>query len=91
MCESADRDEVVQEFLMNQGFSFTALGDCRGIASFGGGVIDACDGAPGERWHCRVNGRSDEVSVFGCLCCDEDGTSGLDWRAPHWSVNLSKR
>lgn len=91
-CEGfSDIEEVVVDFLMNEGYSYTDLGDCRGIESFDAGVIDACDGAPGERWHCRVNGTPHEVSVFGCLCCNEDGTSGLDWRGPHWSINLSRR
>lgn len=92
VCEGlSDRDEVVIDFLMNNGRSFTDLGDCFGMGSFGPGAIEACGGAPGERWHCRVNGTSDQVSVFGCLCCDQDGTTSLDWRGPHWSVNLSRR
>jgi hypothetical protein len=37
------------------------------------------------------NQGSGEVSVFGCLCCHEDGTTGLEWRGTHWSVNLSRR
>jgi hypothetical protein len=84
-------EEVAIDFLINQGYDFTDLGDCRGINSFGPNVIDACDGAPGESWHCRVNGTSDEISIFGCLCCNEDGTTGFEWRGAHWSVNLSRR
>ena len=89
--EGIEREEVVQEFLMNQGYDFDALGDCYGMASFGVGAIDACDGAPGVRWHCRVNGTPKEVSIFGCLCCKPDGSTGFEWRGPHWSVNLSSR
>jgi hypothetical protein len=89
--ESSDRDEVVVDFLINQGYPFDAIGDCRGVNSFAPGAISACAGAPGEVWHCRVNGTSDEVSVFGCLCCDEDGSTNHEWRAPHWSVNLTRR
>jgi hypothetical protein len=92
ICEGyQDREEVVVDFLMNQGYAFDALGDCWGVGSFEPGAIDACDGAPGERWHCRVKGTADEVSVFGCLCCNEDGTTGFEWRGPHWSINLSRR
>lgn len=92
ICEGyQDREEVVVDFLMNEGYDFDALRDCWGLDSFGPDAIDACDGAPGERWHCSVKGMADEVSVFGCLCCNEDGTTGLEWRGPHWSINLSRR
>jgi hypothetical protein len=93
ICEDPpmDRDEVVVDFLINQGRDFSDLGDCRGIDSFGPGEIDACDGAPGERWHCRINGTNDEVSVFACLCCNKDGSTGFEWRGPHWSISQSKR
>jgi hypothetical protein len=83
--EFIDRDEVVVRFLMSQGVSFDSLGDCSRFSSFGAGTIDACGGAPGEDWHCSVKGTSDVVSVFGCLCCNADGSTGLDWRDPHWS------
>jgi len=89
--EGVEMEEVVQEFLFNQGYGFDALGDCHGMASFGVGAINQCDGAPGVRWHCRVNGTPNEVSVFGCLCCKPDGSTGYEWRGPHWSINLSSR
>lgn len=91
-CEhGADMEEAVIDFLMNEGYGYGSLGDCRGVGSFGVGAIDACGGAPGERWHCRVNGTSDEVSIFSCLCCNADESTGFSWRGPHWSVNLSRR
>jgi hypothetical protein len=86
-----DIEEVAVDFLMRNGYSYSALGDCYGKSSFAPGVIDACEGAPGESWHCRVNGIANEISIFGCLCCDEDGTTALEWRGAHWSVNLSGR
>jgi hypothetical protein len=80
---------------MRQGYGYEALGDCRGVSSFGPNVITACAGAPGQSWHCDVSpytdpisGRSKPggiVSVFGCLCCRADGTVGMEWRPDHWS------
>lgn len=104
-CEDyRDMEEVVIEFLDREGYSYEDLGECYFVEEFPAGVIEACDGAPGERWHCRVLGppKPDrrgrlkrevigEVSVFGCLCCQEDGTTSFEWRGAHWSVNLSNR
>jgi hypothetical protein len=87
----SDVYEAVQDFLMNEGYNFNALGDCRQVGTFGPGAIDACSGAPGIRWHCSVSGTSDEVSVFGCLCCNPDGTTGFDWNGPHWSDYMGRR
>ena len=89
--DGGELEEVAVEFLMAQGRAFTDLGDCYGIESFSEGTIDACDGSPGERWHCRVNRTPHEISVFGCLCCNKDGATGFEWRGAHWSVNLSRR
>jgi Domain of unknown function (DUF4157) len=86
----ADRDEVVQDFLLQHGFDLDALGDCTGFSSFGPNTITACDGAPGEVWHCNVKGSKGPVSVFGCLCCDEKGNTSYNWQQPHWSVNLGR-
>jgi hypothetical protein len=86
-----DMEEVVVEFLMRYGYSFEDLGACQGVDSFGEGAIDACDSAPGERWHCRVNRTGDVVSIFGCLCCQEDGTTSLVWRGEHWSDYMGGR
>lgn len=86
------RDEMVVEFLMNQGFSYDDLGDCYPFGqSIPGGVIDDCGGAPAIRFHCRVNGDTREVSIFGCLCCDRNGATHYQWSRPHWSTNLSRR
>ncbi|MBE9180039.1 hypothetical protein IQ268_15825, partial [Oculatella sp. LEGE 06141] len=91
VCEDeVDMEEAVVNFLLDQGYGPEDLGDCRGVGSFASGAIDACDAAPGERWHCRVSG-GNEVSIFGCLCCREDGTTSYEWRSPHWSINLSRR
>ena len=104
-CEDyRDMETVVIEFLIEQGYSSNALGKCRFVGAFPAGVIDACEGAPGERWHCQVLGppKPDrrgrptrkvigEVSIFGCLCCQEDGTTSFEWRGAHWSINLSNR
>jgi hypothetical protein len=66
---------------------FSDLGECSGRSSFlAGDNIFACDGAPGENWHCSVNGTSKPLSIFGCYCCEEDGTSAKVWRGAHWSV-----
>ncbi|HEY5961454.1 MAG TPA: DUF4157 domain-containing protein, partial [Polyangiaceae bacterium] len=87
----ADREEVVIAKLMEEGYSYSDLGECKGVGSFAPGAINACDGAPGERWHCTVKGSNQVISVFGCLCCDEDGSTGTNWRGAHISTNLSKR
>jgi hypothetical protein len=89
--ESLDREQRVRRFVEQNGITVSSLKFVK-VGSFGVGEIDACDGAPGERWHATVNGRRDlVVSIFGCLCCKEDGTTSLAWRRPHWSVNLSRR
>lgn len=85
-----DMEEVVIEYLMNEGYSFEDIGICRFKSRFESGEIKDCTDAPGERWHCRVKGTTDEISVFGCLCCHTDGSPGSEWHA-HWSDNLSKR
>lgn len=84
-----DRDEAVVEFLLRNGFSYEDLGDCQGFSSFSSGEIDACDGAPGEVWHCDVRGSDRPVSIFGCLCCDAEGATSFTWQAPHWSIPYS--
>jgi hypothetical protein len=85
-CEdgTTDREEAAVLFLMEHGFKGSDLGDCRKMSSFGAGEIRECSGAPGESWHCRIKGRDTEFSVFGCVCCHEDGTSGLRWEGAHW-------
>jgi hypothetical protein len=85
------RDEAAVEFLMSEGYDPNDLLDCQGVSSFGADTIAACDGAPGESWHCNVRGARAPLSIFGCLCCNVDGTTGWEWRGPHWSVNLSRR
>lgn len=80
----SDRDEVVVEFLMSQGYDHTDLLDCEGFSSHPEGVIRECDSAPGQTWHCRIKG-GHVVSVFACLCCNRDGSTGWEWRGAHWS------
>jgi hypothetical protein len=57
-----------------------------GFSSFDAGKITECNGAPGETWHCKVKGSKVPVSIFACVCCDDDGTSGHNWQGPHWSA-----
>ena len=64
---------------------FGALRECHGRTSFVPNVIEACYYGPGENWHCRVEGASTPLSIFGCSCCEEDGTAGRVWRGAHWS------
>jgi hypothetical protein len=80
----SDRDEAVVEFLMNQGYSYEDF-DCEGFSSHPEGTISACDFAPGETWHCRIKGGG-IVSIFACLCCNRDGSTGWEWRGAHWST-----
>jgi hypothetical protein len=92
-----DRDEVVAEFIDGQArsgrsLSFSDLGDSYEIGSrVGPGVIQDCGYAPAIRFHYRINGISDEVSIFGCLCCDRAGQAHWQWSRPHWSDNQSRR
>lgn len=93
--DEIDMDESVQEFIMRQGYGFESLGDCSPYDSHGPGIIDQCNGALGQTWHCSVSPYSDPisrvnrpggvVSVFSCLCCRLDGTTGFEWRGHHWS------
>jgi Domain of unknown function (DUF4157) len=93
--EEIPLDEQVIDWIMRQGYGYESLGDCSGQSSFGPGVISACNGAPGESWHCDVAPYFDPVSrtskpggivsVFSCLCCRADGTVGYEWRPDHWS------
>jgi hypothetical protein len=89
------REEQVQDFLMNQGYGFEALGNCSGLSSHAPGAIRECNGAPGESWHCDVHPYFDAVagrqypggivSIFSCLCCRADGSTGWEWMGAHWS------
>lgn len=84
-------EEAAVDALMDRGYDFDDLGDCRKMSSFGPGVIDDCGGAPGESWHCRINGTADELSIFGCLCCDSDGSTGHEWTGAHISSAASRK
>jgi hypothetical protein len=92
-----DRDEILAEFIDGQfrsgrRLSFDDLGDCYRFGEpIPNGVIDDCGLAPAIRFHCRVNGIPDEISIFGCLCCDPQGNTRYQWSRPHWSVNESRR
>ena len=80
--------EAAANFLQIQNeidVDFDALGECRGRTTFNPNVIEACDHGPGENWHCQVEGAFTPLSIFGCLCCEEDGTAGHVWRRAHWS------
>jgi len=93
-CEEGFTDpyEAAQDFILNQtNYSFEDLGDCYPFNSHGPNKIAACDGAPGVSHHCRINGTSDEISVFGCVCCDEEGNSGYTWRGAHLSDYAGNR
>jgi hypothetical protein len=88
-------DEQVVDWIMRQGYGFESLGDCVGFRSHGLGEVAACNGAPGESWHCNVEPYLDPisrtskpggiVSIFSCLCCRANGTVGFEWRGAHWS------
>jgi hypothetical protein len=80
---------------MRQGYSYESLGDCEALSSTKPGAIDACNGAPGESFHCNVKPYYDPVakeqkpggvvSVFSCKCCRADGMIGVEFRPDHWS------
>lgn len=89
-------EKLVMNFLKNERIDPNdVLGiNCRKFDSFGPGVIDDCNHAPGETWHCtvttKVPGSSKPyvrvVSLFRCLCCRPDGWAAHNWRGPHWSA-----
>jgi len=84
--EYSNMEESVINFLINQGLSWGDIDlQCEGETSFPPGVIDACDDAPGESWHCTDRNSGEVVSIFACLCCHEDGSTGWEWRRPHFS------
>lgn len=88
------KEDVARSYIEHAlGWNPASLGDCWGVDSFAPGQIDDCNGAPGERWHCGVDDPehgSIEISLFGCLCCDENGNSRYQWE-PHQSINVSRR
>jgi hypothetical protein len=93
--EEIPMEEQVQEFLLRQGYGYEALGECTGFDSHAEGVISECSGAPGESFHCevapdfdpiaRVSRPGGVISIFSCLCCRADGSTGFEWRGAHWS------
>ena len=90
-CSEGYRDiyEVAADFLSIQNeisnVDFRNLRGCRGRTSFGPNEIVDCDMGPGENWHCQVYGAPRPLSIFGCFCCEEDGTTSRVWRGAHWS------
>lgn len=85
------RDEIVAEFLMDNGYEFTDLGNCTQFgAPIPGGITADCGFAPAIAYHCRVKGTANIVTIFACLCCDLEGNSHFQWSRPHWSVNLGR-
>jgi hypothetical protein len=88
--DSRTKEDVVTSFANSRGIDVTGL-ECEGQSSFGAGAIDECAGAPGQSWHCRVNGSEFVVSIFGCFCCQENGEIGFDWRGPHQSPGQGRR
>ncbi len=91
--EEIDIDEQVIDWIMNQGYSNESLGSCKGQSTLTS--IGACNGAPGESFHCVVKPSYDPVakeqkpggvvSIFSCMCCRADGTVGLEYKGQHWS------
>ena len=86
-------EDAVGEWMMFNDLDPGNLMDCSPFGEpFGEGVINACDGAPGTSFHCNVRGLDYPISVFACLCCEEDGrTTSYTFRGAHESVNQSRR
>lgn len=86
--ENADRDEVLELWGMDNGY--TNFRNCAPHRQFPEGIIQACDLGPGQTWHCTATdqdtGRDVIISIFECYCCNEEGESGSDWREPHLSI-----
>jgi hypothetical protein len=89
--ELQNREEVVRRWMARRGLNPDALRSCKLYKHFDPGDIDACEGAPGEDWHCMVRNAPTIISVFGCLCCAEDGTTNSNWQGVHISDNETKR
>lgn len=86
------RDEIVAEWLMQNGYDFSDLVNCTQFGSpIGAGEIEDCGKAPAIRYHCQIKGTGNVVSIFACLCCDIEGNSRFQWSRPHWSINQSRR
>lgn len=80
----------VRSHLLREGFTESQIGriDCSKYSTFTTyDEVAACDNAPGETWHCfaAIKNQKDKVktSIFRCLCCNEDGSSGYNLRHPH--------
>jgi len=83
------RDEILVQFLLRQthrDFTPNDLGDCYQVGSqIERCTITDCGLAPAISYHCRVNRYPEEISIFACLCCDENGDPRFQWSEPHWS------
>jgi hypothetical protein len=89
-CEDfRSRDDAIRGFL-GPGASNIRIGRCTSMGKFTQeDQIAACLDGPGESWHCDVsfmrNGKRQTIviSIFACICCHEDGASGIEWKNPH--------
>lgn len=80
------REDVVTSFANSRGIEVASL-NCEGRGSLDS--ISDCNSGPGENWHCTVNDSEFVVSLFGCFCCQEDGSVGFEWH-PHQSPGVER-
>jgi hypothetical protein len=88
--DSIERDEAARrELARDRDFGSKSLGEGSRHSRFTydkDNPIQACGTASGEIWHYAIVGTSAVLSIFGCVCCKEDGSSGHIWTNAHISA-----
>ncbi|WP_420456549.1 DUF4157 domain-containing protein [Rubrivirga sp.] len=73
------RDEIIMQYF-HKNVSQDTIIDCSParIDNYESIVYD-CNYQPGWSYHCYVGKHSVPMSIFKCLCCNDDGTDGFIW------------
>ena len=83
------QEYVVNVFLNGQQWRFGKF-EVRKIALSEGEISDCNYGPAVYYYHVTDKKTGNKISIFGCLCCNKDGSSGVNWRG-HESAYQGKR
>ncbi|WP_143307017.1 eCIS core domain-containing protein [Chitinophaga vietnamensis] len=95
VCEGGEKDPkaALRAFLerysarAQASYDPSKYGAPKDMGKFKPGIIDACSKGPGQSIHFETNTPGYPiVSIFGCVCCNADGTSGIIWQGAHDSA-----
>ncbi len=79
-----DRDTVLNNWGSPRGISY--FRDCVVAENHAPGTMTQCGGGPGNVWHCHAadmgTGQEVTVSIFECICCNDDDSSASQWNDP---------